>query len=157
VCISIHTPPFSPTVFDYPEILFPTFHEASDLNTVVEVSAAVFEHAFPIEKKVKIDGNGYSYWSFLHHAGQTFTIVCSVTSIGIIFSQTFTIVCSVTSIGIIFYAKLTSSLHTVTCLSRYQSKVILGIFSLERDSFEHGKGEGKGHPSTVAAIIAKGL
>jgi hypothetical protein len=140
VCISIHTPPFSPTVFDYPEILFPTFHEASDLNTVVEVSAAVFEHAFPIEKKVKIDGNGYSYWSFLHHAGQTFTIVCSVTSI-----------------GIIFYAELTSSLHTVTCLSRYQSKVILGIFSLERDSFEHGKGEGKGHPSTVAAIIAKGL
>lgn len=140
MCISIHTPPFSPTVFDYPEILFPTFHEASDLNTVVEVSAAVFEHAFPIEKKVKIDGNGYSYWSFLHHAGQTFTIVCSVTSI-----------------GIIFYAELTSSLHTVTCLSRYQSKVILGIFSLERDSFEHGKGEGKGHPSTVAAIIAKGL
>lgn len=140
MCISIHTPPFSPTVFDYPEILFPTFHEASDLNTVVEVSAAVFEHAFPIEKEVKIDGNGYSYWSFLHHAGQTFTIVCSVTSI-----------------GIIFYAKLTSSLHTVTCLSRYQSKVILGIFSLERDSFEHGKGEGKGHPSTVAAIIAKGL
>jgi hypothetical protein len=140
VCISIDTPPFSPTVFDYPEILFPTFHEASDLNTVVEVSAAVFEHAFPIEKKVKIDGNGYSYWSFLHHAGQTFTIVCSVTSIGITFN-----------------AELTSSLQTVTCLSRYQSKVILGIFSLERDSFEHGKGEGKGHPSTVAAIIAKGL